>query len=291
MPILEIKNLKKYFGRTKAVDDISFSIEKGEIFGFLGPNGAGKTTTIRTIMGFLHPDSGKITISGHSTDEKDYYISLKNIGYLLSASSLVDNWSGLDHIRYFESIKGKSSNVEELIKRLEYSPKIKVKTLSTGNKQKLSLILALMNNPKLLVLDEPTTGLDPLLQDEFFKIVKEYKQNGSTILISSHNLNEVERLCSKVAMIKSGKLIDVDSVAQIKNKKIQTIAIEFNTNIDFDDIKIDGLSLVNKVDGLLTLNLQGDIDSFIKKVSSHKIKSLHINSASLEEIFLQYYKD
>jgi ABC-2 type transport system ATP-binding protein len=242
------------------------------------------------MMGFLHPDSGTITIDGFSSNDPNYHKFANSVGYLINANNLVDNWTGTDHIKYLEALRGVGIDVGNLTKRLSFNPKTKVKNLSTGNKQKLSLILALMHKPKLLILDEPTTGLDPLLQDEFFKIVKEFKQGDGTVFISSHNLGEVERLCSRVAIIKEGKLLNVESISEIGQKKLQTIEINFENHVSFDDIKVSNMSVVSEIENGYILRLSGEIDKFIKKISTHKVKSLHIAPASLEEIFLQYYK-
>ena len=189
-PVIKIKNLKKFYGKLKAVDGINIEIEKGEIFGFLGPNGAGKSTTIRCMMGFNKPTSGIVEIFGQ--DMKLDGESVKGrIGYLPGNVKLYDNLTGWDHIKFFESVRGKSSTVDELIKRFDFNPNVRFRTLSSGNKQKLGLILALMNDPELIIMDEPTVGLDPLLQFEIHKVLKEMRDRGVTIFISSHNLNEV----------------------------------------------------------------------------------------------------
>ena len=189
---IEIVDLKKRFGSVKAVDGVTFKAEQGEAFGFLGPNGAGKTTTIRCLMDFIRPTSGKISIFGKDA-QKDSVELKKLIGYLPGNVKLYGNWNGWDHIRFIESIRGKSKNVDDLIQKLDFNPKVRFHSLSSGNKQKLGLILTLMNEPKLLVMDEPTVGLDPLLQNTIYGLLNDLKKKGTTIFVSSHNLPEVEK--------------------------------------------------------------------------------------------------
>lgn len=197
MAVIEIKNLKKYFGNIKAIDDISFSVKEGEIFGYLGPNGAGKSTTIFYLMGFIIPTSGSISIFGKDAI-KERTILKKDIGYLSSDVHLYKNLTGQDHINLIKSIRGKSLLLKKLVQDFDFNPKLQVHHLSTGTKQKLGIILCLMSQPKLLLLDEPTRGLDPLLQNIVYNYILELKKNGSTIFMSSHNLSEVEKLCDHV---------------------------------------------------------------------------------------------
>jgi len=289
MPAIEVKNLKKYFGNVKAVDDISFSVEKGEIFGFLGPNGAGKTTTIRCLMDFIRPISGKIKILG--LDAQTNSVDLKaKIGYLPSEPRLYDNWTGKDHILFIQSIRGNTKEAKDLAERLDFEPKIKVRHLSSGNKQKLSLILALMSEPEILIMDEPTLGLDPLLQNTIYKILKERQKRGCTIFMSSHNLSEVERICNRVGIIRKGKLVATESIEQLKKKKIYTIIISFDQTYSRDDFRFKQSKIVSATPDTMILNIKGDINPVIRKLGQYKLKNLEIKRANLEEIFLEFYK-
>ena len=290
MPIIQIKNLKKSFGKTKAINGISFDIEKGEIFGFLGPNGAGKTTTIRCLLDFIRPSSGELKIFDHSFKDENFHKTRERIGYLVPGMNLVEAWTGAEHINYYESLFGKSKVVDNLVRRFAFNPKLKVKTLSTGNRQKLGLILALMNSPELLVLDEPTAGLDPLLQEEFYKILKELSFKGVTVFMSSHNLAEIEKICTRVAMIKNGKIININKISALEGKKIHSVRITFGQEVKKSDLTDKNTSIEEEIPGGFVVTVKGSIDSFIKKISKFKIESLSITQANLEEIFLEFYK-
>lgn len=290
MKAIEIKNLKKYFGKKKAVDNIDLEINEGEIFGFLGPNGAGKTTTIRCMMDFLKPTDGSISILG--LDSQKDSVNLKNkIGYLTSDIRLYDNWSGKDHLDFIQKFRGKSKILPSLIKRFDYNPKVKVKQLSTGNKQKLGLIMALMNEPKILILDEPTRGLDPILQNSFYETLLEFKEKGATVFFSSHNLSEVDKVCQKVAIIKSGKIVANESIESLKQKSIHMVYAYFNQEFKKSDFNFDGVEVVEKLKDGLVLKVKGNLDNLVKKLAHYKLKDLEISHANLEDIFLNYYKD
>jgi ABC-2 type transport system ATP-binding protein len=287
--IIKINNLKKYFGRLHAVDDISFEIKKGEIFGFLGPNGAGKSTTIRCMMGFNKPTGGNINVLGHDMTT-DSSTAKKYIGYLPGNVKLYDNWSGWEHIRFFEGVRGKSKSVSELIERLNFDPTAKFRHLSSGNKQKLGLILALMNEPKLLIMDEPTVGLDPLLQNEIYKILLEMRKQGTTIFISSHNLPEVEKLCDRVAIIKQGKIVATEQISDLVKKKLHKIEVRFVGKVLPAEFHIPGVEKVDEITGGLAITISGDLNQLIHILSRHKLVDMEISHASLEDVFLKYYE-
>lgn len=284
-----IKNFKKHFGKLHAVDGINLEVKKGEIFGFLGPNGAGKSTTIRCLMGFNTPTSGNISVFGHdmSTDSTE---AKKHIGYLPGNVKLYDNWTGWDHIRFFERVRGKSENVGNLIGRFDFDPSAKFRHLSSGNKQKLGLILALMNEPKLLVMDEPTVGLDPLLQYEIHKVLLEMRDRGTTIFISSHNLPEVERICGRVAIIKDGKLVAVESIKTLGEKKLHKIEVHFSDKITVSEFQTDGISKVEEVGGGLLITASGDLNPVLRLIARHNVVDMEITHASLEDVFMKFYE-
>lgn len=287
--VIQIKNLTKQFGKLTAVDNLTLDVEKGEIFGFLGPNGAGKSTTIRCMMGFNNPTSGNIKILGHdimSTTPE----TLKDIGYLPGNVQLYDKWTGWDHIKFFEGSRGKSSVVDDLIKRLDYDPSVKFRHLSSGNKQKLGLILALMNNPKVLILDEPTVGLDPLLQNEIQKILLELNARGVTIFISSHNLSEIEKLCGRVAIIKNGKLIVVEEIDTLRERKIHHISAHFKSKISPKIFDIPGIELLASLNNSVQLSITGDINPVLGILAKHSVVDVEISHASLEDVFIKFYE-
>jgi ABC-2 type transport system ATP-binding protein len=295
--IIEVTNLKKHFssfgvkGRdlVKAVDGVSFEVKEGEIYGFLGPNGAGKTTTIRCIMDFIRPASGNVKILGKDAHRESVFLK-KNIGYLPGNVQLYDKWTGQEHIDFVESLKGKSKTVEELKERFDFNPHRKFKHYSSGNKQKLGLILALMNEPKLFVMDEPTLGLDPLLQNEIYKIFDELKKKGHTIFISSHNLPEVERICDRAGIIREGEIVGVEKVGELGEKRLRKITVRFDVKFEKADFEFDGVEKIEEILGGLILTVRGDIDPIVKKLASYKLHDLEVSHATLEDVFLEFYK-
>lgn len=289
MHTIVIKNLQKFYGRTRAVDDVSLTVDRGEIFGFLGPNGAGKTTTIRCMMNFIRPNAGSISILGKDA-QKDSIELKKQIGYLPSESQLYEGWNGWDHIRFSEGLNGASEIVNDLIGKLAYNPKLKVKTLSSGNKKKLGLILALMHRPALLILDEPTSGLDPILQNTFYKTLIELQGRGTTVFMSSHNLPEVEQVCSRVGVIKNGKMAASESIASLRSKRIYKVTILFNEKVNQQSFKTKNILIDNSFDNSLVLQVKGDINPLLAQISKHKVKDIQIEPASLENIFLEFYR-
>jgi ABC-2 type transport system ATP-binding protein len=207
MTILEVKNLSKTFGRVEALKNISFKITKGKIVGFLGPNGAGKSTTMNVLMGFIAPTSGEAHLFGEKVSPNTQHLHA-NLGFLSANMPLDNSLTVLQEIKYFAALaKTDTAYALELSRRLALDLKIKVKNLSTGNRQKLALVVAFLNKPKLLILDEPTNGLDPLAQDEFNKIIKELGSSGTTVFISSHILSEISSLCDEFIFIKQGEIV------------------------------------------------------------------------------------
>src|SRR3972149_7495448 len=289
MKAIEVSNLKKHFGKTKAVDGISFEVEKGEIFVFLGPNGAGKTTTIRCLMNFIKPTSGEIKILSQDAQKQSVKI-MDKVGYLPGNVQLYDGWTGQEHIDFVESIRGKSQNVRELCKKLDFNPKLKFKHLSTGNKQKLGLILALMSNPQILIMDEPTVGLDPLLQNTIYEILEDLEKSGTTIFMSSHNLAEVERLCRRVGIIKAGKLIALEDIEKLNAKKTHIITVIFENTFNKNDFISKEVAIERVLPDGLVLNSKGDINIVLQKLAKNQIKDLEITHATLEEVFLEFYR-
>lgn len=226
MSIIEISNLTRDYGNQKGIFDISFDVNKGEVFGFLGPNGAGKTTTIRHLMGFIKPKSGKCTINGLNCwdDCKDIQ---KNLGYIPGEINFFDDMTGTEFLSFISKFKGITNldRQKELIERFELDPKGKIKKMSKGTKQKLGIVTAFMHNPDILILDEPTSGLDPLMQNRFIELIDEEKKSGKTILLSSHIFDEVERTCDRIGIIRSGKLVTVDLVETLRKRHMHKYTV------------------------------------------------------------------
>lgn len=288
MSAIEVSNLKKYFGKIHAVDDVSFTVQKGEIFGFLGPNGAGKTTTIRCLLDFLSPSEGRIQILGHDAQKESAVIKNK-IGYLSGDVRLYDGWTAKDHILFLEKIRGRKSIARDLIEKLNLNPNIKFKSLSSGNKQKLGLVLALMFEPELLIMDEPTLGLDPLLQNTIYEILDSFQKKGTTVFMSSHNLAEVDRICSRVAIIRDGKIVNIEGIKELKEKRMHLVTIDFNGPYDRNIFNLPGVEIQQELPESIIIGIKGDINPLIRVLANFNLKDLKISHASLEEIFLEFY--
>lgn len=289
MSVIEIKNLKKYFGKTKAVDDISLNVEKGEIFGFLGPNGAGKTTTIRTMMDFIRPTGGEIKILGLDA-QKDTVELKKKIGYLSGELRLYKKWTGQDHINFVKNLHGDGDIAEDIAKRFNFDPSLKVKSLSSGNRQKLAIVMAFMTEPEVLIMDEPTNALDPLLQNEMYELIEEVAKQGTTVFMSSHNLSEVDRICSRVGIIKQGKMVTTESIIKLKEKRLYTITVYFKDQFDKNAFNIENVEIKKEISEGLIISAKGDINQLVKKLGEYNLRDLRIEHASLEDIFLEYYE-
>lgn len=289
--VIHIDNLKKYFGDVKAIDDISFMVEKGEIFGFLGPNGAGKTTTIRCIMDFLRSDNGSIRIAGK--DSRQDSILLKDkIGYLPGAVKLYDQWTGYEHINFARCFTKRKDNADQLAERLNLDLNKKTKNLSSGNRQKLGLVFALMFDPEILILDEPTLALDPLLQNQVYALLQEASQRGATVFMSSHNLPEVERVCDRVAIIKKGKIVAVDEIKSLQRKHMYSVKVFFEGEKPTQhELEKAGALEIRSMDNGYIIKIKGDVNVFIDVISRYKVHDLNISLASLEEIFLEFYQE
>ncbi|MBQ7105787.1 MAG: ABC transporter ATP-binding protein [Bacilli bacterium] len=287
--VLEIINLKKYYGKVRGVEDVSIKLNSGEVYGFIGPNGAGKSTTIRTLMGLINKTSGDIFINGKEFDKNDTSLK-KEIGYLPSEINLYDDLTVREILDYHESFYDKKVNKrrKELVKLFLLDESKKIEDLSLGNSKKLGIILSLMHSPKILILDEPTSGLDPIMQNTFYELLLEEKKKGTTILYSTHILSEVAKICDRIGFIKDGKIIKEDireniekdniTYLTINSKEIEKIKKELNLKVI--DESIDKIKFIN--------NLSPDI--LIKKLSNFKIDKLLIEEVSIEDLFIEYYK-
>ena len=290
---IDITGFSKTYGTKIAVDRLDLQVEKGEVFGFLGPNGAGKSTTIRSILNFLTPSDGEISIFG--LDSVRDSVAIKNhIGYLAGDISLYDSMSGYQLFKYLTGL-GKNTNwdyVNDLSNRLQVSLQAKIGTLSKGNKQKIGLIQAFMHRPKLLILDEPTSGLDPLMKQVFYEMVLEIKDFGNSVFISSHDLNEVQHICDKAAFIKSGRLIATENIREDFEFSLRKYTITFPELPDISAFeKIGSVSEITQNVNKLTLTVKGDISEFIKELSAQNPIDLSEEETSLEDIFMKYYED
>ena len=230
MSVINIQNLTRDYGAGRGIFDVSFQVEKGEVFGFLGPNGAGKTTTIRHLMGFIKPKSGDCWINGRNC-WRDCSEIQKQLGYIPGEITFFHDMSGRDFLKFAADYRklGKNNRIGELLERFELDPKVKIKKMSKGMKQKLGIVAAFMHDPEVLILDEPTSGLDPLMQNRFVELIAEEKKKGKTILLSSHMFEEVERTCDRIGIIRNGKLVTVDSVETLRQRHMHTYIVTLPT--------------------------------------------------------------
>ena len=288
--ILSIKNLTKYYGKTLAVNDLSLDLFEGEIFGFIGPNGAGKSTTIRSVMNLINKTLGSVTFLGQPLDKNALDLK-KQIGYLPSDINLYDDMKVADILDYHESFY---SNIDthskrlNLVNRLALDETKKIEDLSLGNRKKLGIVLALMHSPKLLILDEATSGLDPIMQQEFYNILLEEKKQGTTIFYSTHILSEVSKICDRVGIIKDGTLLKVESVKDMLKKNFVVVTIESK---DVANIaKTLKVALDVSKDNLIKFKYEGKATDLIKSLAKYSIDSILIEEASLDDLFLHYYK-
>ena len=287
--ILEIKKLKKYYGKIRGVENVSLKLDKGDIYGFIGPNGAGKSTTIRTIMGLINKTSGEIYFDGKELDSDDPK-TIEKIGYLPSEINLYDDMTIKEAFDYHASFykKDVTSKRKELVKLLKIDEKKKIEDLSLGNLKKVGIVLSLMHEPELLILDEPTSGLDPLMQSVFHDILLKEVKKGTTILYSSHVLSEVSNLCKKIGFIKDGIIIKEDTIENIMKDNYTYLTI---SSKDIDKIKKD-LKLEIKEETNTYTKFINNLESneIIKRLSKYDIDKLLIENISLEDLFSKYYK-
>ena len=287
--MLDIINLKKYYGKIRGVEDVSISLKQGEAYGFIGPNGAGKSTTIKTIMNLINKTSGSIFIDGKELN-KDDLTQKEIIGYLPSEIYLYDDLTVKEILDFHEKFYKKdiSKKRKHLVKVLELDETKKIEDLSLGNTKKLGIVLALMHDPKILILDEPTSGLDPIMQKNFFDLLKEEKEKGTTILYSTHILNEVSKICDRIGFIKDGRIIKEDTVQNIEKDSITYLTIVSN---EIDKIKKEfNLKIISESDNQIKYLNNLETSDLINKLNKFKIDKLLIEEVSIEDLFLEYYK-
>ena len=298
MPVLHIEHLTKDYGHNRGVFDVSFSVEKGEVYGFLGPNGAGKTTTIRHIMGFSRPQKGSTYVNGMDSWERASDIQ-KNLGYLPGEIALPESLTGTQFINMMAELRGLKdmTHTNYLIKKFELEPSGSLKRMSLGMKRKLAIVTAFMHNPEVLVLDEPTSGLDPIMQNTFIEFIKEEKERGKTILLSSHIFSEIDATCDKISIIKDGHLISTFVADELRHNESKTFKIEFNTKGDFERFrneietqkKLDVIAVkLHKNQAKIQIN-DADINNFMNIISDYDLKFISEIKFTLEDYFMKFY--
>ena len=288
--VIEIRQLTKDYGNNRGIFDVSLSVKKGEVFGFLGPNGAGKSTTIRHLMGFIQADQGSCQINGLDC-LRDHARIQQALGYLPGEIAFMDDMTGLEFIKFMAKMKGMTdlTKAYELMERFELTPQGKIKKMSKGMKQKIGIICAFMHDPELLILDEPSSGLDPLMQNRFIELVLEEKQRGKTIFMSSHIFEEIERTCDRTAMIKDGRLISIEELQTLKASKHKTYQITFATQELVEQFMDEGFECKQVESNVIKVVPRNNLNYLLATLSRYDIIDLDITKPTLEELFLHFY--
>lgn len=289
MNIIEIKDLTKNYGKARGIIDVNLNVEQGEIFGFIGPNGAGKSTTIRTLLGLIYPSKGSATIFGKSCIA--YPEVRKELGYLPSEVFYYDNMRVIDLLKYSASFYKKdcTKRINELAQLMDLNLKKKIDDLSFGNKKKVGIVQGLLHEPKLIILDEPTSGLDPLMQQRFFELIGEENKKGATVFFSSHILGEVQKMCSRVALIKDGKIIKLEKISTLHENNYKRISVEAKSPINQEAFNISGVSDFKIKDNTAHFIFKGNINTILKIITDTELRNISIVEPDLEEIFMHYY--
>lgn len=284
--VIVVNNLTKYYGKIKGIEALSFSVKKGEIFGFLGPNGAGKTTTIRTLLGYLHPTNGEAYILGKNITN-DIVNIRRDVGYIPGDLNLYGHLTGKQFLKYFGSLRNKELPLlTELLQIFDVPLDRKIKGYSRGMKQKLGIIQAFMDDPAIVIMDEPTSGLDPLLQQKFYDFLHSQKKKGKTIFFSSHVLSEVDKICDRIGIIRNGQLVALENVETLKEKMGKLFRVKMEEKPE----TFTGPKNMKIRDDWIEFVTSDDIDYWIKQLSHYTILDLEIHAFSLEDIFIHYYE-
>ncbi|MFH1140444.1 MAG: ABC transporter ATP-binding protein [Chloroflexota bacterium] len=293
-PAIEIRGLRKrYASGVLALDSLTMAAKTGEVFGFLGPNGAGKTTTIRLLLDLIRPTAGQAFIFGLDCHRRSLEVR-QQVGYLPGELALYENSRGRRLLDLFASLRpGQVSreHVDRLCQRLNVELNVPIGHLSHGNRQKVGLVLALMARPRLLILDEPTTGLDPLMQHQVLDILREARADGATVFFSSHVLSEVEQICDRVGFIRQGRLVAVEEVASLRRRTMQRLRITFSEAVPHDAFaSLSGVRLMASTDRKVEMEVMGNVDPVVKAAARYHVESLETERPTLEEVFMAYYE-
>ena len=293
MAAIETDRLSKFYCEHRGIEDLTMAVEPGEVFGFLGPNGAGKTTTIRTLLDLLHPTAGSARLFGLDS-RRDSVAIRRRLGNLPGDFGYGKAATGREAVSLLARLRGvdELGRAEALARRFRADLDRPLGELSRGNRQKVGLILAVFHSPDLLILDEPTSGLDPLMQEEFLALVREERERGCAVFLSSHELDEVERVCDRVGIIRDGTLIAVERVADLLAKTPRRASVEFTEPIDIDELRgSPGVSDLEANGRRVEFRVTGDLDGVIKAIAAHHVTDIELAKPTLEEVFLTYYQD
>jgi ABC-2 type transport system ATP-binding protein len=290
MRIIEVDHLSKYYGKARGIVEVSFQVENGEIFGFIGPNGAGKSTTIRLLLSLIHPSSGSAKIFGKDVTQHGPEIR-KDIGYLPSEVYYYEGMKVIDLLKYSASFYEKDCNerIGQLSELMELELNRRISDLSYGNKKKVGIVQGLLHSPSLLLLDEPTSGLDPLMQRKFFDLIREENARGVTVFFSSHILSEVQRLCTRVAIIREGQIAEISDIRTLQQKNYKKVQVS-GEGLNPSLFELSGVSNLTSENGNLNFFFKGDINQVLQRISSVRVVDVSIEEPTLEEIFMHYYE-
>jgi ABC-2 type transport system ATP-binding protein len=293
--VISVNQLSKRYRRSQnfALKDLSLEVRTGEVYGFLGPNGAGKSTAIRLLMNFIQPSSGSAVILGQDI-VKDSVSIKRSVGYLSSDAGMYRKMTGDQFLDYMSALQPavSASYRKELVKRFKADPSKKLGELSRGNRQKIGIIQAFMHQPQILILDEPTSGLDPLMQEEFYELVKESKQRGASVFASSHILSEVQKMCDRVGIIREGELVSEREIAEMAAEAAQTFDITFANTPPIAKLKkIKGVQITDQDSDRLTIHFHGKLSPLFAELAKHDVTAIDTRQLDLEEVFLRFYDD
>jgi ABC-2 type transport system ATP-binding protein len=290
MSIIEVSKLTKYYGKARGILDVSFNVEEGEIFGFIGPNGAGKSTTIRLLLSLIYPTSGSAKVFGKDVLTNGPEIRL-NIGYLPSEVFYYEGMKVIDLLKYSASFYNCdcTQRMHELAETMELEMNRRIDDLSYGNKKKVGIVQGLLHSPKVLFLDEPTSGLDPLMQRKFFDLIRKENARGVTVFFSSHILGEVQRLCTRVGIIREGSIVEISDIHTLQQNNYKKVRVAAD-GLDPASFDMPGVTNLQAESGMVRFFFKGDINAVLQKFSGIKIADLTIEEPTLEEIFMHYYE-
>jgi ABC-2 type transport system ATP-binding protein len=288
--MLTVEHLTKTFSNGKGIFDVSFSVTKGEVFGFLGPNGAGKSTTIRHIMGFMKPDKGHVKVNGLDTWKEQGKVQ-SCVGYLPGEISFIEGMTGKTFLDFMADMQGLKdlSKRTRLIDRLQFDVHTPIRKMSKGMKQKVGIVAAFMHDPDVIILDEPTSGLDPLMQKVFIEIVLEEKARGKTFLMSSHSFPEIERTCDRAAIIKDGVIIAVKDIHELQSMQRKLFEVTFEDDAEAKSFLNSGLMIESHEGNRIRVAVQGNYDKFVEETAKYRVRNIDIFTQNLEDIFMNYY--
>lgn len=283
------EKLTKYYGRSRGIVDVDLQVREGEVFGFLGPNGAGKTTTIRLLLSFIRATSGRATVFGLDAGSDTLTIK-ERVGYIPGDVRLYEEMTGAAFLDYMAGFRpARKDRRRELAERLGINLSVRLKQASRGMKQKVAIIQAFTHDPDLLILDEPTSGLDPLVQNDFYGLLKEEQRRGKTVFLSSHILSEVEKVCDRVAIIRDGRIEVVEDIHSLKARRVKVMDVTFISELSPAALQVSGVTAVEGSGRHYRVSVKGDVNPVLQAVARHPVENLTFTDASLEDIFLEFY--